>query len=62
MSSKVDLITLVADGKATGSIHFNLSSVLFIRTSSHMSGRWYFPIFYSGMFIGRTEQSRTSPG
>ena len=28
---KADLITLVADGKATGSIYFDLSSVLFIR-------------------------------
>ena len=42
---KADLITLVADGKATGSIYFNLSSVLFIRTSSHIWGRWYLPIF-----------------
>ena len=40
-----DLITLMADRKATWSIYFNLSSVLFIRTSSHIWGRWYLPIF-----------------
>ena len=45
---KADLITLVADGKATGSIYFNLSSVLFIRTSSHMWGRLYLPLFLFG--------------
>ena len=43
--AKVDLITLVADGKATGSNYFNLSSLLFIRTSSHIWGRWYLPMF-----------------
>ena len=31
-----DLIALVADGKATGSIYFNFSSLLLIRTSSHI--------------------------
>ena len=35
----------VADGIATRSIYFNLSSEVFIRTSSHLSGRWYLPIF-----------------
>ena len=33
---KADLIALVADGKATGSAHFNVSSLLLIRTSSHI--------------------------
>ena len=31
-----DLIALVADGIATESLYFNFSSVLLIRTSSHM--------------------------
>ena len=35
MFSKADLITLVADVKATGSL-FSLSSMLLIRMSSHM--------------------------
>ena len=32
---KADLIALLADGKATGSIYFNFSSLLLIRTSYH---------------------------
>ena len=35
----------VADGIATGSDYSNLSSGLLSRTSSHMCGRWYLPIF-----------------
>ena len=42
---KADLITLVADGKATRSIYFSFSSVLLIRTSCHIWGRWYLPMF-----------------
>ena len=30
---------------ATGSVHFNLSSEVLNRTSSHMRGRWYLPMF-----------------
>ena len=30
---------------ATGSIYFNFSSLLLIRTSSHIWGRWYLPMF-----------------
>ena len=33
---KADLITLVVDGKATGSIYFSFSSVLLMRTSSYI--------------------------
>ena len=33
---QADLIALVADGKATGSIYFNFNSLLLIRTSSHI--------------------------
>ena len=35
----------VADGKATGSIYFNLSSEVLTRTSSQTCGRWYLPTF-----------------
>ena len=35
----------VADGIATGSCYFNLSSEVLNRTSSHMWGRWYLPMF-----------------
>ena len=35
----------VADGIATGSSYFNLSSEVLYRTSSHMWGRLYLPIF-----------------
>ena len=35
----------VADGIATRSIYFNLSAEVLNRTSSHMWGRWYLPIF-----------------
>ena len=35
----------VADGIATGSIYFILSSEVFNRTSSQMCGRWYLPMF-----------------
>ena len=31
-------------GQATGSIYFNFSSLLLIRTSSHIWGRWYLPM------------------
>ena len=41
---KTDLIALVADGKATGSVYFNFSSLLLITTSSHICGRWYLPM------------------
>ena len=33
---KADLIALVANGKAIESIYFNFSSLLLIRTSSHI--------------------------
>ena len=35
----------VADGKATGSIYFNLSSEVLTRTSSQSCCRWYLPTF-----------------
>ena len=35
----------VADGIATGSVYFNFSSKVLNRTSFHMCGRWYLPIF-----------------
>ena len=35
----------VADGRATGSYYFSLSSEVLNRTSSHMWGRWYLPMF-----------------
>ena len=35
----------MADGMATGSYFLNLISGMLNRTSSHMCGRWYFPIF-----------------
>ena len=35
----------VADGMATGSVYFNFSSKVLNRTSSHMCGRWYLPMF-----------------
>ena len=35
----------VADGIATGSYYFSLSSEVLNRTSSHMWGRWYLPMF-----------------
>ena len=35
----------VADGIATGSDYFNYSSGVLSRTSSHMCGRWYLPMF-----------------
>ena len=43
----VDAITKVADGIVTRVylFYFNLSSKVFNRTSSHMCGRWYLPIF-----------------
>ena len=31
--------------QATGSVYFNFSSLLLIRTSSHIWGRWYLPMF-----------------
>ena len=45
-----DVIAFVADGMATGSIvfisfYFTLSSEMLNRASSHMSGRWYLPMF-----------------
>ena len=36
----------VADVITTGWIYFNFSSELFNRTSSHIWGRWYLPIFF----------------
>ena len=41
---KADVIAFVADGITTGS-YLSLSSMLFIRTSSHTCGRWYVPMF-----------------
>ena len=35
----------VADGIATGSFYFNLSSEVLTRTSSQTCGRWYLPTF-----------------
>ena len=35
----------VADGIATGSYYLSLSSEVLNRTSSHMWGRWYLPMF-----------------
>ena len=35
----------LADGMATGSVYFNFSSEVLNRTSSHMCGRWYLPMF-----------------
>ena len=35
----------VADGIATGSYYFSLSSEVLNRTSSYMWGRWYLPMF-----------------
>ena len=35
----------VADGIATGSSYSNFSSGVLSRTSSHMCGRWYLPMF-----------------
>ena len=32
-------------GIATGSVHFNLSSEVLNRTSTHIWGRWYLPMF-----------------
>ena len=42
-----DVITIGADGMATGSLcfYFSFSSGLLHRTSSHVWGRWYLPIF-----------------
>ena len=42
---QADLIALVADVNANGSVYFNFSSLLLIRTSSHIWGRWYLPMF-----------------
>ena len=39
-----DVIAMVADVIATGH-YFNFSSVLLTRTSSHIWGRWYLPMF-----------------
>ena len=39
------MLLLVADGIATGSIYFNLSSEVLTRTSSQTCGRWYLPTF-----------------
>ena len=41
---KADVTAFVADAMATG-YYFSLSSMLLIRTSSHICGRWYLPIF-----------------
>ena len=41
---KADVITLLADVIAM-SLYFNFSSVLLTRTSSHIWGRWYLPMF-----------------
>ena len=41
---KADAITLLADVKAMGH-YFNFSYLLLTRTSSHMWGRWYLPMF-----------------
>ena len=41
-----DVIAMVVDGIATkGQFYFNFSSEVLNRTSSHMCGRWYLPIF-----------------
>ena len=42
---KADLIALVADGTSHWKVYFNFSSLLLIRTSSHIWGRWYLPMF-----------------
>ena len=39
------VIGVLADVIATVSFHFNLSSEMLSRTSSHICGRWYLPIF-----------------
>ena len=44
LECKADVIAFVADGITTGS-YLSLSSMLFIRTSSHTCGRWYLPMF-----------------
>ena len=41
LECKADLIAFVVDGITTGS-YLSLSFMLFIRTSSHTCGRWYF--------------------
>ena len=41
---KADVMAFVVDGITTGS-YLSLSSMLFIRTSSHTCGRWYFYMF-----------------
>ena len=44
LECKADVIAFVVDGITTGS-YLSLSSMLFIRTSSHTCGRWYLPMF-----------------
>ena len=55
-----DAIAIVADGIATGSIvlfiifilfYYILSSEMLDRTSFHMQGRWYLPMFLGGWTV-----------
>ena len=44
-NSHLRVVGALADGKANCQLYSNLSSEMLCRTSSHMCGRWYLPMF-----------------